>query len=255
MAIEGIPTLLNSLAEFAYCPPSNNLWTVRICEHNYGNGERGKSLTSLYSNIISVNRTWNGSTFATQWKVDFPESMQKKIQTRFLNGLEGANGLFLASDITLHPFETTVNTSIAQEIRGQGGFLNMGNTLNQKVQGNGCNISFLVSNWQLGELLIEPWIAAILQRGLVESTNGPLDGNKSIKADIFILEYSASSDAPLYQNVVMKPRKQYTLFNAYPVKRGEVEYKYDQGTAGEYRKEIVQFSFDQYKTTYFDISR
>lgn len=79
MAIEGIPTLMNSLSEFAYCPPSNNLWTVSIREHNYGNGERGKSLTSLYSNIISVNRSWNASTFGTQWKVDFPEGMLKKV--------------------------------------------------------------------------------------------------------------------------------------------------------------------------------
>lgn len=245
--------MLASLAHFSYCPPSNNLWTVQVREHNYGNGEQGKSLVSLYGNIISVNNSWNASTFNSAWKMEMTDAMRKKVTTEYLSGLEHENYLFLASDVTVHPFETSVNSAMAQDIRAAGGFINMGNTLLQKSQGNTCNISFLVSNWAVGDILIEPWIAAILQRGLVESTNGPLDGDRSIKADIYIREYSASSDAPVYQNVVMKPRKEIRLINAYPFKRGEIEYKYDSGTAGEYRKEVVSFSFDNYSQSYFNI--
>lgn len=128
----------------------------------------------------------------------------------------------------------------------------MGNTLLQKSSGNSCNISFLISNWSIGDILIEPWIAAIMQRGLIESSNGPLDGQKSIKADIYIREYSASSDSKVYQNANMRLRKEYRLVNAFPVKRSQVEYKYDQGSAGEYRKEVVPFYFDEYSIRYFN---
>lgn len=46
------------------------------------------------------------------------------------------------------------------------------------------NISFLISNWDIGDILFDPWIAAVAQKGLIE------DGSSTIKAKITISEYS-----------------------------------------------------------------
>lgn len=93
-----------------------------------------------------------------------------------------------------------------------------------------CNVSFLTSNWAIGDILIEPWIAAISQRGLIEYSDGALNESQSIRADITINQYSASS--PTSETGKMQLRKTIVLYNAFPSKRGQVELKYESGTAG-----------------------
>jgi hypothetical protein len=44
----------------------------------------------------------------------------------------------------------------------------------------------LVSNWDIGDILFDPWIAAVAQKGLIE------DDNSSIKGKIVIKEYASS---------------------------------------------------------------
>lgn len=179
---------------FSYCPPSNNLWTVQIKEHSYGtsaDANNKKSLVSLYSNIISVNNSWRNYQFNTGWKTDVSK-LNSEIPS-YLSGFEGGNYCFLASQVNLTPFEMGVNSSIGQELLEHGGFITMGNVASNKGQGKTCNISFLVSNWSFTDIVIEPWIAAMMQRGLLEYSDGLLNNGQSIKADIFIREYSAST--------------------------------------------------------------
>lgn len=136
-----------------------------------------------------------------------------------------------------------------------GGFLNMGRVFQSKAANNTCNISFLVSNWAITDILFEPWIAAIAQRGLTEYSDGILDSGQSIRADIIICQYSASMPDTFSPNPNKKEmclRKVITLFNAFPQKRGQVELSYETGKSGIYTKEIVTFQFDEYSIRYIN---
>lgn len=188
--------MLGYMQYFSYCPPSNNLWTVQIKEHSYGTGadaDKKKSLVSLYSNIRSVNNSWKKSQFNTSWKIDIDNLDHDNQIGRYLSSFESGNYCFLASNVNLTPFEMSVNSNTGSELLEHAGFVTMASTTANKGQGKNCTIAFLVSNWSFSDIVIEPWIAAILQRGLIEYSDGLLGSGQSIKADIFIREYSASS--------------------------------------------------------------
>lgn len=151
--------------------------------------------------------------------------------------------------------ENTFDTSIGQDLVEHGGFLNMGRVFASRAANYTCNISFLVSNWSITDILFEPWITAISQRGLTEYSDGILPDGKSIRADITIYQYSASMPrniSPHPNGNEMCLRKVITLFNAFPQKRGQVELSYDTGKAGFYTKEIVGFQFDEYSIRYIN---
>lgn len=107
------------------------------------------------------------------------------------------------------------------------------------------------------DIVIEPWIAAVLQRGLLEYSDGLLDSGQSIKADIYIREYSASTTKSKKELWTQHPspmivRKEIKLINAFPIKRNQIEYKYDQSSAGVFVNDIVNFYFDEYSIKYYD---
>lgn len=79
-----------------------------------------------------------------------------------------------------------------------GGFFNFGNIAQSRPNNRKLNINFLISNWDIGDILFDPWIAAVTQKGLIE------DGNSSIKAKIVIREYSSALPKEYTSNEVMK---------------------------------------------------
>lgn len=148
-----------------------------------------------------------------------------------------------------------------------GSFYNFGRVAMSRPNNRNLNISFLVSNWDIGDILFEPWIAAVAQKGLIE------DGQSSIKANIIIKEYTAVK--PVYTDksndeirnlkynpergvneklshlyTQMEVRKQYKFFNCVPIKRGEISKNYEPNEAGTFKKSIVNFIFDDYKIEY-----
>lgn len=227
----GIRSFVYALADYKYCPPSDNLWTVEIRQHSYGEGDSANNtLDKLYNAIKTVNESWRGSTFITAWNIKMPTEIAQNVDTIYLSDFVSELGVFLAQDITVQTFENQFDQSTGMDLIAHGGFLNMGRVFQSRATPNTCNISFLISNWSISDILVEPWIAAIAQRGLTERTDGGLSGTGSIRADIIIRQYSASS--PISEKDKMILRKTITLYNAFPQKRGVLELKYDSGTAG-----------------------
>lgn len=242
------------MEHFYFCPPSDNLWTVRIQEHSYGNDGGGKTLADLYANIISVNNSWNDA-YITNWRIMMDDEMQKNFQKLYIDELggEGNKGdyFFLANNVTLTPFQATIDPNQTRAAYTHGGFLNQGFVTTGMTGGRECNISFFETNWSIADLLFDPWIAAILQRGLIEHADECLKEGQSIKADIIISNYSI--DAPFNKDtneIGMVLRKEIKLFNAFPTERGQLELKYDPNSAGTFKSRIVKFYCDEYQITY-----
>lgn len=190
----GIRSFVYALADYKYCPPSDNLWTVEIRQHSYGDGDSANNtLDKLYNAIITVNKSWRGSTFLTAWDIKMPTEILQSVDAIYLSNFASELGVFLAQDITVQSFENQFDQSTGMDLVGHGGFLNMGRVFQSRATPNTCNISFLISNWSISDILIEPWIAAIAQRGLIERSDDKLNGTGSIRADIRIKQYSASS--------------------------------------------------------------
>lgn len=254
MKLHGVQYFLKKMEQFYFCPPSDNLWTIRIQEHTYGDNDREKSLATLYSNIISVNRSWN-TAYMTNWQVLMDDEMRKDFQKLYINELGGkgekGDYFFLANNVTINPFQAAIDPNQTRAAYTHGGFLNQGFVTTGMTGGRECNISFFETNWSIADLLFDPWIAAILQRGLIEHADECLKEGQSIKADIFINNYSV--DAPFNKetnDLGMVLRKEIKLFNAFPTERGQIELKYDQGTAGTFKNRIVKFYCDEYQITY-----
>lgn len=246
----GIRSFVYALADYKYCPPSDNLWTIEIRQHSYGGGDSANNtLVHLYNAIRTVNDSWRGSTFLTTWEVNMPSDLKQDVDILYLSNFTDELGVFLAQDVTVQTFENQFDQSTGMDLVGHGGFLNMGRVFQGRALPNTCNISFLISNWSISDILIEPWIAAIAQRGLIEREDG-LNGTGSIRADIRIRQYSASS--PTSEEGKMILRKAITLYNAFPQKRGAIELKYDSGSAGQYQKDVVTFQFDEYSIEYYN---
>jgi hypothetical protein len=45
--------------------------------------------------------------------------------------------------------------------------LNFGYIAQNRQVNRSLKVNFLVSNWDIGDILFEPWIAAVAQRGLI----------------------------------------------------------------------------------------
>lgn len=148
-----------------------------------------------------------------------------------------------------------------------GSFYNFGRVAMARPNNRNLNISFLISNWDIGDILFDPWIAAVAQKGLIE------DGQSSIKANIIIKEYTAVKPVYIHntddvvRNLKYNPekgvneklahvygqmecKKQYKFFNCVPIKRGEISKNYEPNDAGTFKKSIVNFVFDDYKIEY-----
>lgn len=242
-----ILNFLSKMEQFYFSPPSDNLWTVTIdLTNNIGN--TSSRLPSLYNNIIAVNNMWNKKV-GTSWKInlDAPKNTSKNTAKQFIEEFTGSSGVFLAQDVRFTPLAVNIANEPWTQGTNARSFLNFGMASHGRTDSKSLKISFLVSNWDIGDILFEPWIAAVAQKGLIE------DGNSSIKATIIVSEFS--SGLPKEYNggeipTMMTCRKQYVFYNCVPVSRGEVSKSYEMNEAGTFKKSIVDFRYDDYSIIY-----
>lgn len=240
------PTLsgfMTKLQNFQFCPPSDNLWTVNIDSEGTDFTD-GSSLITLYNSIISTNQNWE-QMVGTGWKIILPK--KQDYSEKYIQDFLGVQGIFLAQDVNFPPLQTQINQNFFTGGQQHGSFYNFGNVSMSRQNNRNLNISFLISNWDIGDILFDPWIAAVAQKGLIE------DGNSTIKAKITISEYSQSVPKEYNNNISslqMKIRKQYIFRNCVPTRRGEVSKNYNVNEAGTFKKSIVNFIFDDYKIIY-----
>ena len=237
---------MSKMEKFYYAPPSDNLWTISI-DADDSNVTDNTSLETLYKRIIAANKMWNNQV-NTKWKIDLSaaERKSKNKASEYIKNFVGQSGVFLAQDVNFATNQATVNSNIFSQSQQHGGFFNFGNIALSRPNNRKLNINFLVSNWDIGDILFDPWIAAVAQKGLIE------DDNSSIKGKIVIKEYASSlpksyEGKPIQQ---MFPRKQYIFRNCVPIQRSEIKKNYNPNEAGTFKNTIVNFVFDDYKIEY-----
>ena len=257
-APQNSPEMFNlKLQEFFFSPPSDNLWNVEISLSTYSfDGDKSKapasakqtSLLQLYTNIEAVNDTWNKLN-AEGWKIDVSPARNKSKKTPqdFLRHLcDSQIGVFLAQRVNFNPITLNIDTNPFGEIKQHGGFYKNAKVIKSREDDDKLRINFLVSNWDITEILIDPWIAAMSQHGLIAD-------DIVLKAKIVLTEYSAShekfSSEETYSGI-MEARKQYIFDNCFPISRESPEKIYETDEAGKYKTSIVTFSYDSYKINY-----
>ena len=245
-----VANFVNKMQKFYFAPPSDNLWTVSIRLHSDGLPYEPNSILTLYDNIIRANSVYDSLNIKSRWGMDYDPKIVNNPRN-FIYDLSSHSRIFLAQTVNFRPYALTINENAYSSGQASGGFLTFGKILQSKSGGNECNISFLVSNWDICDVLIDPWIAAIAKYGLIEDST--ID---NIKADIIIEEYSASVDKKLVKSMEgynfgsMMLRKTYTFYKAFPINRGEISKNYEFNQAGAFKTSTVSFKFDEYKIKY-----
>ena len=207
------------------------------------------NLLQLWENIKAVNKAWK-DTHDEGWIIDMSgaATKSKKTPEDFLQHLCNSQiGMFLAQRVNFSPIGINFDGNTFGEAAQLGGFFKNAKIVKGRNDSDKLNISFLVSNWDIGEILIDPWIAAIAQYGLF------VDGKINLKARITVTEYSAShpkfASEQKYSNV-MEARKQYIFENCFPISRETPEKVYDLEEAGKFKNTVVNFAFENYKIKY-----
>lgn len=244
---------LTQMQKFYYCPPSNHLWTVEIKSH----GDTTKNGTysnikNLYNHIMTVNNAYS-KVIRSDWKIDLGNTKETSGCTieEFLNGFSSLGNLFLAQNIKVTSNKIQDSGSIYNDFSNHGGFLTQPKVIMGRVQNPlQCTINFNVSNWSISDILLDPWIAALAQRGLIK------DGDIDLTSDIYLTFYAASAPSVnTEEKYVAKEwvlQKQIILYGAYPTDRDDVaDVTYDFDKAGIYKTAVATFHFDDYSIRYF----
>lgn len=209
-------------------------------------------MESLYNNIISVNEHWKDSIAGTRWKINLeePQHTHQYNGNNFVKEFTENSGVFLAQSINFTPMSTNIIDNPWAAVSNNKMFFNFGNIATGRSESKSLKISFLISNWDIGDILFDPWIAAVAQQGLIENAGD--NGYHNIKAKIILSEYSSSS--PMFNNSqpnrAMVCRKQYIFNDCVPVSRGEVSKTYDFSSAGTFKTTIVDFRYEDYEIHY-----
>lgn len=240
------------IQNFFYSPPSDNLWNVEIqpssCQNNINLTDKTKNLAQLYQSILAINGGWR-QTREENWKISMnavQNSSGKSVQEYLSHFNENEIGLFLAQKVAFTPFSINHDKDTFGELQQQGGFFKNAKVVKSRKDEDTLKLTLLVSNWDICEILFDPWIAAVAQHGLIADET-------PIKAKIILTEYSSSypkfSDNEEYDGV-MKARKQYIFDGCFPISRDETTKNYDLNEAGTYKNSVVTFSFDDYQIHY-----
>ena len=250
---KNIPQTFNSKIQiFNFAPPSDNLWNVTIqpsTSQSIGDiNTSNLNLIQLYKNIEKINKTWEDNR-AEEWKVSLKDAQNTSKETpeTFLKHFcDDEMGVFLAQKINFTPMSINHDNDSFGIIQQQGGFFKNAKVIKSRKSDDTIRINFLISNWDISEILIDPWIAAIAQHGLLA------DG-LTITAKIIITEYSASH--PKYTDneeydATMTARKQYIFDGCFPISRDETAKNYELNDAGTYKNSVVTFAYDTYKINY-----
>lgn len=243
-----ILNFITKLQNFYFSPPSDNLWTITI-DHISNDDAKVSKLPTLYDAITATNsELWN-KKIGTKWGVNLSkaENTSKNSGKNYIAEFTGNSGVFLAQNVQFTPLSANVSVEPWTLATNQKSFLNFGTVAHGRTDSKTLKIAFLISNWDIGDILFDPWIAAVAQKGLIE------DENTSIKAKIILSEYS-SSMPQLYNKGqpfrTMECRKQYIFYNCVPINRGEISKNYDQHEAGQFKKTMVEFKYDDYEIIY-----
>jgi hypothetical protein len=129
----------------------------------------------------------------------------------------------LAQQVNFTPLSLTATNKYVSNLQNHGGFLNVGNIVNARNPHSELKINFLVSNWNIGDILFENWIGAVAKQGLIADSSLPI-----IKADITITEYAISYPHTTHKikqtknhYTYMQPRKEIIFYNAFPINRSQ----------------------------------
>lgn len=239
-----IPIFLEQMKKWQFCPPSTNLWTIEIVEHNDGSGSStGYNLSSLYNNIIKVNKQFN-KHFTNSYSILKDTQNQSAVSTFISSAQHNKIGLFLATDVSFNANAVTIVDKSSSFAEPFTGWLSYGKIQQGRTHNRAAVINFYHSNWDINEILFDPWIAAIGQQGLIEGDEA--DKIYNIKADIYIKEYAASvSDGTSW---VL--RKQIKLTKAFPKSREQYRYTYSNDDAGVFKSTKIDFEFENYAIEY-----
>ena len=239
---------LSKLENFQFSPPSDNLWTIEILPEQRDLNNSGKLIT-LYDNIIEVNNNWS-KMIGTRWKIDLEQPTRANFNTaiNYITQFTGRSGIFLAQDVRFTPMSVNIIDKPWSTVSNNNMFLNFGNITTGRSESKNLKISFLISNWDIGDILFDPWISAVAQKGLIE------DGeDKTIKAKIIVREYSHGLPKKFTGNETieaMECRKEYIFHDCVPVSRDEVSKTYDFNTAGTFKKTVIDFRYEDYEIHY-----
>lgn len=216
--INSLPTsstglFIDKLKDWKFNIPSKNLWTVNIFPHNDGTEING-SLSKLYQNIANVNKIYDAQ-IGTAWSVK--SNTTQEFDTDFISKLEvDQTALFLAQGLSYETHSATVNTNVSDMLVPHAGYMTFGSISNGKSPAHTLNIQFLETNWNIGDILFERWIAAYIQQGGIEDSSLP-----NIKADIFVNEYAHGAPESLKKRFTdeWQLRKTIKFIKCVPVKR------------------------------------
>lgn len=233
---------LNKFSDWKFCPPSKNLWTVSISAHKDGTSTTGNTFSDLYANIIAVNKGFSNSV-SSKWAVNAPDGANSFISS----STDSIIGLFLANEITFSTGSVNIENKGDKSSNALYGWMRGGMVQTGRKQDLEAKIKFYSTNWDINELLIDPWIAAIGQQGLIEIGDDNLNkGYYNIKADITICEYACSKPGEDTQSWVL--RKTIVLKKAFP--RARTNYTYNYNVPEFESPGPVSFIFDNYTITY-----
>lgn len=236
-----VTNFVNAIANnWGYAIPSDNLWVIEIKTHRRLDNESAPSFEQLYKNILSANKKYKQMFTNILWEVTPGKSTSK-----FITGLTTNIKVFLANDISFATNSNAIVHTADANLQQFGGFLSQGKILQARSSSLEAKISFLSTNWDINEILIEPWIAAIAQQGLIESSDLP-----NIKADITIYEYTKSYPGKETNITSLALRKEITLYEAFPTGRDEYKLSYETEDAGKIKSQTVSFAYRDYKIKY-----
>lgn len=152
---------LTKLEEFTFAPPSDNLWTIEIYLETQ-NAQLNDSIETLYKNIIEVNKIWNQKV-GTRWKIDLEQPSRTSGNTgeTYIRHFAEKTGIFLAQDVNFTPMSVNVIDKPWSAASNNNMFLNFGNAAAGRSESKSLKVSFLISNWDIGDILFDPWISAV----------------------------------------------------------------------------------------------
>ena len=144
-----------------------------------------KNILQLFTNIRTVNGTWSQNN-EERWSLSGPTSKNLEAKTKFHEVIENfcdkQIGIFLAQSISFTPMSLNFDDNAFGEFLQLGGFYKNGKIVKSIKMDDTLKINFLVSNYDITDILIEPWIAAIAQHGLIENGNVKVN-DKCIKSN------------------------------------------------------------------------
>lgn len=242
-----LAVFINKLQDWKFNFPANHLWTINILMHNDGT-EKSHTLANLYTNILKANKTYNAQV-GTNW--DVKSSGNQDFGNDFITkfGVD-QTGMFLAQGVSYETNKAVVNNNMADILAGTAGFLSWGMAIQSRTAGNTANIQFLETNWNIGNILFDKWIAAILQQGLIEDSTLP-----NIKSDIYIYKYAPSIPNTAYNSKGGKRnewqlKEIVKLIKAVPLSHdGDNSLSYQAETNGP-KVVTVQFAYQDYSIEY-----